>query len=97
LLNLARWCIQHRRRVVIGWILIAVLATVLANSVGRQYATNFTLPGTEAQKAQDLLTREFPTQSGDLDTIVWHTAQGTVNSPAVRNAIEPLLALLAIF
>jgi putative drug exporter of the RND superfamily len=91
LLGLARWCIAHRGRVVLVWIAIAVLSTALAQAVGRQYATNFTLPGTQAQRALDLLTREFKTQSGDLDTIVFHTSQGTIESPAVRDAIVPLL------
>ena len=92
MLALARWCIAHRRRVVIAWIAIAVLATFLAQAVGRQYATNFSLPGTEAQRALDLLGAEFKTQSGDQDTIVFHTSQGTIDSPAVKGAMVPLLA-----
>jgi RND superfamily putative drug exporter len=90
LLSLARWCIQHRRYVVIGWIAIAVLTTVLATAAGRNYATNFTLPGTESQRAQNLLASEFPTQSGDLDTIVFHAAAGTIDSPPVRSAMTSL-------
>jgi RND superfamily putative drug exporter len=95
MLGLTRWCIAHRRRVVAGWVAIAVLATVLASAAGRNYATNFSLPGTEAQRVVDLLTREFKAQSGDVDTIVFHTSQGTVDSPAVRGAIAPLLARVA--
>jgi putative drug exporter of the RND superfamily len=91
-LRLARWCIEHRRRVVIAWIVIAVGTSVIASTVGRNYATNFTLPGTESQRAQNLLAKEFPAQSGDLDTIVFHTSQGTIESPAVKSAIVPLLA-----
>jgi RND superfamily putative drug exporter len=87
-----RWCISHRRGVVVGWIAVAVLTTVIAQAVGRHYANNFTLPGTEAQRTLDLLGKEFKTQSGDQDTIVFHTSQGTAYSPAVRNAIVPLLA-----
>ena len=70
MLKLARWCISHRRRVVVGWVAIAVLTTIVAGVVDRQYATNFSLPGTESQRASDLLQHEFKTQSGDLDTIV---------------------------
>jgi RND superfamily putative drug exporter len=84
--------LAHRRTVAIAWVALAILATVLAQAAGRQYATNFTLPGTEAQRALDLLQREFPAQSGDVDTIVFHTSQGTVDSAAVRGAITPLLA-----
>ena len=91
MLKLTRWCISHRRQVVVGWVAIAVLTTVLAGAVGRQYATNFSLPGTESQRASDLLQHEFKTQSGDLDTIVFHVSHGTVASAAVRAAIAPFL------
>jgi RND superfamily putative drug exporter len=83
---------RNRRFVAVGWVAVAILATVAAQAVGRHYATNFTLPGTEAQRAIDLLTRDFNTQSGDLDTIVFHSAKTSVNAPAVRGTITPLLA-----
>ncbi len=92
MIGLTRWCIAHRRWVVVGWVLVAIATTVIASGVGRQYANNFTLPGTEAQRVVDLLSSEFKSQSGDIDTIVFHTSQGTVESPQVRRAIIPLLA-----
>ena len=76
----------------VGWILIAVITTVIAGAVGRHYATDFSLPGTESQHVVDLLNKEFPAQSGDVDTIVWHTPSGTIDDSNVRNQIEPLLA-----
>ena len=91
MLGLTRWCIAHRRWVVGGWVAIAIVTTVIATVVGRQYSTNFSLPGTEAQHVVDLLNSEFKAQSGDVDTIVFHTSNGTVDSPAVRKAITPLL------
>jgi RND superfamily putative drug exporter len=92
MIRLSRWCIAHRRWVIIGWILIAVATTAIATGVGRNYATNFTLPGTESQRVSDLLKSEFTAQSGDVDTIVWHNTKGTVDDPAVKAAITPLLA-----
>ena len=92
MLGLVRWCIARRRVVVIGWLALAVGFSVLAQAAGRDYATDFSLPGTQSQHARDLLTRGFPTQSGDIDTIVFHTVQGTIGSPAVRGVIDPLLA-----
>ena len=80
MIGLSRWCIAHRRWVVVGWILIAVLTTVIATGVGRNYATDFSLPGTESQHVVDLLKSEFPAQSGDTDTIVWHNAQGSATA-----------------
>jgi RND superfamily putative drug exporter len=76
-------------------VLIAVLTTVIAGAVGRKYATDFSLPGTESQHVVDLLGGEFKAQSGDVDTIVFHTSQGSVVDPGVRNAITPLLRKVA--
>ena len=95
MVRLSRWCIAHRRWVIGGWVLVAALTTVLAGAVGRHYATDFSLPGTEAQRVVDLLGSQFKAQSGDVDTIVFHTAQGSVNDPAVRNAVTPVLERVA--
>ena len=95
MLKVTRWCIHHRRRVLAGWLAVAILTTVLASAVGRQYATNFSLPGTESQNALNLLKREFPTQSGDVDTIVFRVSNGTIDSPQVRDAITKLLGQIA--
>ena len=88
---LSRWCINHRRVVIAGWVAIAIVITVIVSAVGRQYANDFSLPNTESQHVTDLLKSEFPSQGGDVDQIVFHTTTGTVRSPSVRNAIAPLL------
>jgi RND superfamily putative drug exporter len=95
--NVARWCIAHRRVVFTAWVALAVLTSVLAQAVGRNYATNFTLPGTESQRALDLLGKDFPEQSGDVDTLVFHVAQGTIDAPAIKAAMVPVLARVATF
>src|SRR5579884_1696351 len=95
MLKVVRWCIGHRRAVVIGWIAVAILFSVLAQAAGRNYATSFSLPGTESQRVLDLLRSDFRAQSGDVDTIVFHTQRGTVSSPQVQAAVVPLLARVA--
>jgi RND superfamily putative drug exporter len=89
--RLARWCSIHRRRVVVAWVAVALVTTVIAHAVGPNYVSVFGLPGTESQRASELLTREFPAQSGDADTIVFHVSHGTVYSPTASAAIVPLL------
>jgi RND superfamily putative drug exporter len=89
--GLASWCMAHRRRVIVGWLAVAVLASVLSHSIGPSYSTVFGIPGTESQRARELLKREFLAQSGDVDTIVFQVAHGTIDSPEVRAAIGPLL------
>ncbi len=91
MLKLTRWCIAHRGRVFVAWLVVAVLTTVVAGAAGRNYATNFTLPGTQSQKVLDLLKKEFPAQSGDVDTIVFHTANGTIDDPQVKAAMTKVL------
>ncbi len=95
MIGFSRWCMRHRRRVIIAWLAIAVGTSVVAYAVGRNYSTNFTLPGTQSQHVADLLTNEFKAQSGDVDTIVFHYSKGRYDAPAVRPAIEALLAKVA--
>ncbi len=92
MIGLSRWCIAHRRWVVAGWVAIAVATTVIASAVGRQYANNFSLPGTEAQRVVNLLGSQFQSQGGDSDTIVFHSSRGSIDAADVRGAITPLLA-----
>jgi RND superfamily putative drug exporter len=89
--RLARWCMAHRRRVVLAWLALAVVATVASHAVGPNYVTVYSLPGTDSQRAHDLLVQDFNTQSGDIDSIVFHVSHGTIDAPAVRAAIAPLL------
>jgi RND superfamily putative drug exporter len=77
--------------VFVAWLVVAIVTTAVAGAAGRDYATNFSLPGTESQRALDLLKKEFPAQSGDVDTIVFHNANGTVDDPQVRAAMTKLL------
>ena len=93
--RLTRFCIDHRRFVILGWIAVAIAALALSSAVGSRYATNFSLPGTESQRAADLLKRDFPAQAGDSDQIVFAAKQGKVSDPAVRARITPMLASVA--
>ena len=93
MLKLTRWCIAHRRWVVVGWIAIAVGSTVIAGAVGRNYATNFTLPGNRDAARHSTCSRASSERRAATSTRSCSTPRrGTIDSPAVRAAIEPLLA-----
>src|SRR2546423_13420774 len=59
LARVARFSISHRRSVLLGWLAVFVAAIALSTVVGTRYASNFSLPGTDSQRATDLLTRDF--------------------------------------
>ena len=92
LARVARFCVDHRRLVLIGWVVVVIGALAISSAVGTRYATNFSLPGTESQRTTDLLKRDFPAQAGDTDQIVFAAKQGKVTDPAVRARIAPMLA-----
>ena len=81
---LARWCISRRLTVILLWLAALVGLTVAASVAGSAYSSNYHVPGTESDRATVLLQQAFPGQSGDSDTIVWHTGSGTVRDPAVK-------------
>jgi putative drug exporter of the RND superfamily len=90
--RVSRFCVDHRRAVILSWIAVVVAALALSSAVGTRYATNFSLPGAESQRATDLLKRDFPTQAGDTDQIVFAAKHGKVTDAAVRARITPMLA-----
>ena len=92
MLKLTRWCIAHRRLVVAAWVVVAIGTTPSRGASAAKYATNFTLPGTQTQRVVDLLNKDFPTQSGDVDTIVFHVANGTSTRRMCGPRSTPLLA-----
>jgi RND superfamily putative drug exporter len=94
--RLARWCFEHRWRVVAVW--LAGLAVVAGISVtaGTRYDTDLSLPNTDSQAAATLLATNFPAASGEGDQVVIQATHGsTVRSPAARSAVTAALAKAA--
>src|ERR687895_2781680 len=90
--KLAAWC-HDRRRTVIGlWVAAFVLLAALWGTAAGDFVNNFRLPGTESQRAYDLLKEKFPQQSGDTASVVFAVDQGRVLDPANRPAIERVVA-----
>ncbi len=93
--RVARWAARHRRSVVIGWLVLLIGALGASGAVGTKFANNFSLPGTESQRAADLLKRDFPAQAGDSDQIVLAARQGIVTDTAFRSRVASMLAAVA--
>jgi len=96
LYRLARFAFRRRRLVLALWLTAAVAAITLALASGGKTNDVFTIPGTEAQNASDVLSTKLPAFSGGQSTIVFATANGTgkVTDPSTEAAIETAMAKL---
>jgi RND superfamily putative drug exporter len=73
---------------VLGAWLLALVA-VVAVGQGRQHDTSddFSIPGTDAQRAVTILQERFPAQNNATANVVFHAPSGTLSSPADQAAI----------
>jgi RND superfamily putative drug exporter len=67
--------------VLVGWIVLLLGSSGISRAVGTNFSNNFSLKGTDSQRAIDLLQRDFPAQSGDSDQVVLHALRGRVTDP----------------
>ncbi len=76
LYGLAKFCIR-RRLIVLGvWVVVAVALVVIAQSAGDNTNDNLSLPGTNSQKATDVLNESFPDQANGSNPIVMKAPSG---------------------
>ncbi len=96
LYRLAHFAFRRRRLVLAVWLAAAIAAIALAQASGGKTNDNFTIPGTEAQNAADILTAQLPAFSGGQSTIVFATTGGSakVTDPAAKAAIETAMTKL---
>ena len=81
-------CVRRPYAVVAVWafVVLAIGAGVLLE--GRRTTNDITLPGTDFQRATDLLADEFPPQQNGQSPIVFHTARGKLTDAAAKRAVE---------
>jgi RND superfamily putative drug exporter len=92
--RLAAFSYRRRWFVLVAWIIAFVSLLQAGRAAGGSYATNFSVPASESQRAYNLLHNRFPTQAGDTVQVVEKVDRG-VNDPSARSQFEGLLAKLA--
>ena len=94
--RLARWCFDHRRRVVVIWLLAAVVLLGVSRAAGSNFTAALSLPNTDSQAAVSLLTQNFPAAAGEGDQVVIQaTAGAAIDSAPVRAAVTAALDKVA--
>jgi RND superfamily putative drug exporter len=90
--RLARSCYRHRRAVVAIWVVLLVGLSFLASVAGGVFKVDFSLPGSESQRAIDILESSgFGDRAGEQGQIVFEAEQG-IDDPAVREVMERFFA-----
>ena len=96
--GLARWtraCATHPWRVVVGWIGIIVVLFFAVAAFGGSLRDEFEIPGSDTQKATDLIESEFASEQGGVLNLVFAAPQGErLDTPERKAAIEDALAKL---
>ncbi|MFE9095403.1 MMPL family transporter [Streptomyces sp. NPDC007264] len=92
---LARWCVRHRLVTVLLWLIAFTGITVAGSVAGSAYSNDYSVPGTEAGRATQLLQEGFPGLGGDSDTVVWHTPTGSVRAADVEQTMTRTLDRIA--
>src|SRR5258705_5390658 len=92
LYRLGRASFRHRWLVLIVWIVVLGGLGGAAAAFHGPTSSNFTMPGTESQRAIDSLKQQFPEASGATGTIVVAAPEGQqLGAPAAKTALEGLV------
>ncbi|CCH21057.1 MMPL family transporter [Micromonospora lupini] len=92
LYRLGRGALRRRRLVVALWLVVLVGAGLAAATLRGPTASNFTMPGTESQRALDLLAEQFPAASGATGTItVKAPGDGQLATPQGQAVVQELV------
>jgi putative drug exporter of the RND superfamily len=95
LYRLGRFAFRRRRLVVMLWIVVLAVVGIGSASVSGKTSDQFTIPGTQSQKALDLLDKEFPqaSASGATARVVFEARGGQkLTSGANKTEVESLIA-----
>ncbi|MFJ4469319.1 MMPL family transporter [Streptomyces sp. NPDC089424] len=92
---LARWCVRNRLATVLLWLLAFGGVTAAAAVAGTAYSNDYQVPGTESDRAGQLLKEGFPDLGGAAGTVVWHTPSGTVRAADVEQTMTRALQSMA--
>jgi putative drug exporter of the RND superfamily len=92
LARLATGCARHPWRAIGVWVVVVVGILLAASTIGGTLVDKFTIPGSDAQRATDLLTDRFPAQAGDSATVVFALPSGRLDQGAAKGEVRQALA-----
>jgi putative drug exporter of the RND superfamily len=96
--GLARWmraCARHPWRVVGAWVVIIAGLVFLVGAFGGSLKDEFEIPGSDTQKATELIEEEFAAEQGGVLNLVFAAPEGErLDTPEREAAIESVIERL---
>ncbi|WP_127479071.1 MMPL family transporter [Nocardioides pantholopis] len=90
--RIARACLRHRRTVLAGWVAAVIGLSVLAGAFGGEAEDDYALPGSESQRAIEILDRGGLSYGGGTQVQVVLQHDEGLDSPEARSAVDGLVA-----
>jgi RND superfamily putative drug exporter len=95
LANWSRACASHPWRVILGSLAAIASLVVLMFAIGGSLKDEFEIPGSDTQKATDLIKSEFSSEEGAVLNLVFAAPKGQrLDTPERKAAVEAAVAKL---
>jgi len=92
LARLADYAYHHRRRMVLTWIVSAVVIIGVGSSLAGDYNADYDTPGSESKAASDLTEREFDGYTGQEVYVAWKDEAGAGSPGELPEGVNAFLA-----
>jgi RND superfamily putative drug exporter len=86
--KIGSFCARRHWPIIIGWVFTVLALGVVSQAHHGEPKDKFEIPGTESQKAVDLLASQFPAASGTTAVVVFEAKAGALGDPPLRAAVE---------
>jgi len=90
LARLADIACRHRGKMVLAWIVGAIVIIGVGSSLAGEYNADYDTPGSESKAASDLTKREFDGYSGQEVYVVWKDEAGA-DTPEAKQRVNAFL------
>jgi membrane protein YdfJ len=93
LYKVGRWCAQNRGKVLFGWMAVLIATLTIAIVMKPNFINALTIPGIPAEKASDVIKKEF-SSGGDAGSIrvVFYAKNGDLTTPTNQKVISDTLS-----
>lgn len=93
LYKLGKWAANNSKKVIGGALVVLVAIAILAINLGPNFSEDMSIPGTESEKALQLMKEEFPSNTGGQVHLVFKAPENkTLDSKEVNKVITDTLS-----